>query len=33
MGKYETRFKLKVVESCLAGEGGAKLVAPRSSER
>jgi len=31
MGKYETRFKLKVVESFLAGEGGAKLLARRCS--
>lgn len=27
MGKYETKFKLKVVESFLAGEGGGKLLA------
>jgi len=27
MGKYETSFKLKVVESFLAGDGGAKLLA------
>jgi len=26
MGKYETRFKLKVVESFLAGQGGAHLA-------
>lgn len=31
MGKYETRFKLKVVESFLAGDGGAKLLARRWS--
>lgn len=31
MEKYETRFKLKVVESFLAGEGGAKLLARRWS--
>jgi transposase len=31
MGKYETKFKLKVVESFLAGEGGAKLLARRWS--
>lgn len=31
MGKYGTRFKLKVVESFLAGEGGAKLLARRWS--
>jgi transposase len=31
MQKYETRFKLKVVESFLAGEGGAKLLARRWS--
>lgn len=29
MQKYETRFKLKVVESFLAGEGGAKLLSRR----
>jgi len=29
MEKYETEFKLKVVESFLAGEGGAKLLARR----
>lgn len=27
MKKYQTEFKLKVVESFLAGEGGAKLLA------
>ena len=31
MGKYETEFKLKVVERFLAGEGGAKLLARRWS--
>lgn len=31
MGIYETKFKLKVVESFLAGEGGAKLLARRWS--
>ena len=31
MQKYETEFKLKVVESFLAGEGGAKLLARRWS--
>lgn len=31
MGKYETDFKLKVVESFLAGDGGAKLLARRWS--
>lgn len=31
MGKYETSFKLKVVESFLAGDGGAKLLARRWS--
>jgi transposase len=31
MKKYETKFKLKVVESFLAGEGGAKLLARRWS--
>jgi transposase len=31
MRKYETKFKLKVVESLLAGEGGAKLLARRWS--
>lgn len=31
MGKYETKFKLEVVESFLAGEGGAKLLARRWS--
>lgn len=31
MGKYETRLKLKVVESFLAGDGGAKLLARRWS--
>ncbi|WP_374492095.1 helix-turn-helix domain-containing protein [Brachymonas sp.] len=31
MEKYETRFKLKVVESFLVGEGGAKLLARRWS--
>lgn len=31
MGKYETKFKLKVVESFLAGDGGAKLLARRWS--
>lgn len=29
MAKYETAFKLKVVKSCLAGDGGAKLLARR----
>ncbi len=28
MKKYETEFKLKVVESFLAGDGGAKLSTP-----
>ena len=27
MEKYKTEFKLKVVKSFLAGEGGAKLLA------
>ena len=27
MKKYKTEFKLEVVQSCLAGEGGAKLLA------
>ena len=27
MRKYETEFKLEVVQSFLAGEGGAKLLA------
>ena len=31
MGKYETDFKLKVVKTFLAGEGGAKLLARRWS--
>lgn len=31
MGTHETEFKLKVVESFLAGEGGAKLLARRWS--
>ena len=31
MRKYETKFKRKVVESFLAGEGGAKLLARRWS--
>jgi transposase len=31
MDKYESEFKLKVVESFLAGEGGAKLLARRWS--
>jgi transposase len=31
MAKYETAFKLKVVESFLAGDGGAKLLARRWS--
>ena len=31
MGKYEAEFKLKVVKSFLAGEGGAKLLARRWS--
>jgi len=31
MRKYETDFKLKVVQSFLAGEGGAKLLARRWS--
>lgn len=31
MRKYETKFRLKVVESFLAGEGGAKLLARRWS--
>ncbi len=29
MGKYETKFKLKIVKRFLAGEGGAKLLARR----
>tara|TARA_R110001592_G_scaffold317975_1_gene594996 strand:+ start:106 stop:438 length:333 start_codon:yes stop_codon:yes gene_type:complete len=29
MAKYETAFKLKIVKSYLAGEGGAKLLARR----
>lgn len=29
MKKYETKFKLEVVQSFLAGEGGAKLLARR----
>lgn len=29
MKKYKTEFKLKVVKSFLAGEGGAKLLARR----
>ena len=28
MGKYETKFKLKIVERFLAGDGGAKLNRP-----
>ena len=31
MRRYETTFKLKVVERFLAGEGGAKLLARRRS--
>ena len=31
MRKYETEFKLEVVQSFLAGEGGAKLLARRWS--
>lgn len=31
MVKYETKFKLKIVERFLAGEGGAKLLARRWS--
>lgn len=31
MRKYETEFKMEVVQSCLAGEGGAKLLAQRWS--
>ncbi len=31
MKKYETEFKLEVVQSFLAGEGGAKLLARRWS--
>ena len=31
MGKYETAFKLKIVERFLAGDGGAKLLARRWS--
>jgi transposase-like protein len=31
MRKYETEFKLEVVQSFLAGEGGAKLLAWRRS--
>ena len=31
MAKYETAFKLKVVKSVLAGDGGAKLLARRLS--
>lgn len=31
MAKYETAFKLKVVKSFLAGDGGAKLLARRWS--
>lgn len=31
MKKYGTEFKLKVVQSSLAGEGGAKLLARRWS--
>lgn len=31
MGKYDISFKLKVVESFLAGDGGAKLLARRWS--
>jgi transposase len=31
MKKYETEFKLKVVKSFLAGDGGAKLLAWRWS--
>ena len=31
MGKYKTEFKLEVVQSFLAGEGGAKLLARRWS--
>ena len=29
MANYETEFKLKVVKSSLAGDGGAKLLARR----
>jgi transposase len=29
MKKYKTEFKLEVVQSFLAGEGGAKLLAQR----
>ncbi len=29
MANYETEFKLEVVESFLAGDGGAKLLARR----
>lgn len=32
MEKYKADFKLKVVESFLAGEGGAKLLAQRDPE-
>ena len=31
MNKYETEFKLEVIQSFLAGEGGAKLLARRWS--
>ena len=31
MAKHETAFKLKVVKSFLAGDGGAKLLARRCS--
>lgn len=31
MKKYETEFKLEMVQSFLAGEGGAKLLARRRS--
>lgn len=31
MKKYKTEFKLEVVQSFLAGEGGAKLLARRWS--
>lgn len=31
MGKYETKFKLKVVESFLAGEGGALSTGHQST--
>ncbi|WP_372657484.1 transposase [Hydrogenophaga sp.] len=31
MARYETAFKLKVLKSCLAGDGVAKLLARRWS--